>query len=92
MSSKNSLKTMAENFIEKSIESSPHINKLISGVTIMALETKKIAEAILTLSNRLDDHETIILKLMESQQRAASKDSLDSFDVTKQKEKSSKPN
>lgn len=81
---------MMEGFIEKSIASSPHFRKLVDSMTILALESKKVAEAILVLNNRLNDHEQLILKLVELQ-RNKPKDSLD-IDLLKNKEKPSKPN
>lgn len=81
---------MMEGFIEKSIASSPHFRKLVDSMTILALESKKVAEAILVLNNRINEHEQLILKLVELQ-RAKPKDSLD-IDLLKTKEKPSKPN
>jgi hypothetical protein len=90
MSEKSAFKSMMEGFIEKSIASSPHFRKLVDSMTILALESKKVAEAILVLNNRLNEHEQLILKLVELQ-RAKPKDSLD-IDLLKTKEKPSKPN
>jgi hypothetical protein len=90
MSEKSAFKSMMEGFIEKSIASSPHFRKLVDSMTILALESKKVAEAILVLNNRLNDHEQLILKLVELQ-RNKPKDSLD-IDLLKNKEKPSKPN
>lgn len=89
MTTKNTLKTVVENFIEQSIVSSSYIKKIIANITIMALESKKITETILLLNKRLDDHETIILKLLESN-KASQKDSL--VEILNSKEKNSKPN
>jgi hypothetical protein len=90
MSEKSAFKSMMEGFIEKSIVSSPHFRKLLDSMTILALESKKVAEAILVFNNRLNEHEQLILKLVELQ-RAKPKDSLD-IDLLKTKEKPSKPN
>lgn len=90
MSEKSAFKSMMEGFIEKSIASSPHFRKLVDSMTILALESKKVAETILVLNNRLNDHEQLILKLVELQ-RNKPKDSLD-IDLLKNKEKPSKPN
>jgi len=89
MTTKNTLKMVVENFIEQSIVSSSYIKKIIANITIMALESKKITETILLLNKRLDDHETIILKLLESN-KASQKDSL--VEILNSKEKNSKPN
>jgi len=90
MSEKSAFKSMMEGFIEKSIASSPHFRKLVDSMTILALESKKIAEAILVLNNRINEHEQLILKLIESQSNKP-KDSLN-IDLLKTKEKPSKPN
>ena len=91
MSTKNTLKTMAKSFIEQAVESSEHIKKLIAGMTLIAVETKKIAELMLVLSKRLDEYEMIIFKIIEVQE-ALKKNSFDSSDLLKSKEKSSKSN
>lgn len=85
-----SLKKMLKNFIEQSIETSTYVNKLMSNVTLIATESKKIADIIFLLNKRIDDHEILILKLLEHQ-HSASKNSVD-VNILKTKEKSSKPN
>ena len=65
--SKSSLKTLIEGFIEDAIISSSFIDKVITNITLIALESKKIAEAILTLNDRLTVHEDLILKLAQTQ-------------------------
>ena len=82
---------MAKSFIEQAVESSEHIKKLIAGMTLIAVETKKIAELMLVLSKRLDEYEMIIFKIIEVQE-ALKKNSFDSSDLLKSKEKSSKSN
>ena len=79
-----------ESFIERSIESSPHFRKLLDSMTILAVETKKIAETIFILNNKIKEHEQLILKLAELYQ-AKSKDS-PNIDLLATKEKPSKPN
>jgi hypothetical protein len=80
MSQKNSFKTMIENFIEDAIVSSSHIHKLISSVTLIAQESKRITELILVLNDRLNTHEELILKLAQANRNAA-KDPLDSVGI-----------
>lgn len=82
---------MAKSFIEQAVESSEHIKKLIAGMTLIAIETKKVAELMLVLSKRLDEYEMIIFKIIEVQE-ASKKNSFDSSDLLKSKEKSSKSN
>jgi len=86
---KSPLKLMIEGIIEEAIVASTHINKIVSGVTLMALETKKIAETILILNDRINTHEDLILRLAQAQR----KDPGESIDtMTKVKQKPSKPN
>ena len=91
MSEKSALKLMLEGFIEKSIAASPHFIRLIDAVTIIAVESKKMAEAVLILNNRMNVYELFILKLIEIQRSNKQKDSLD-IDILKTNEKPSKPN
>jgi hypothetical protein len=91
MNSKNTLKSMIENFIERSMETSQYIKKLAASVTIIAVESKKLAEVIFTLNQRVNDHEELLLKLIEMQ-RHTTKDQIDSIDIALNKEKFSKPN
>ena len=65
--SKSSLKMLIQGFIEDTIVSSSFINKIIMNITLVALESKKIADAILTLNDRLNIHEDLILKLAQTQ-------------------------
>jgi|GEM_PF-3530389 len=92
MSAKSPIKNIVDSFIEQSIESSSQVKKLITSVTLIAMESKKIAEAILVLSKRLDEHEELILKIVELQRGNSVKDPVDSIEFIKSKEKSSKPN
>lgn len=86
---KSPLKTMVEGIIEEVILSSAHVNKIVTSLTLMALETKKLAETLLILNERLDTHEDMILKLAQTRH----KDPADSIDtMMKVKQKPSKPN
>lgn len=86
---KSPFKTMIEGFIEESIATSIHVNKIVSSITLVALETKKLAESLLVLNDRLNTHEELILKLAKAQR----KDSSESIDtMLKEKPKPSKPN
>jgi len=91
MSEKNGFKGVIESFIEKSIESSSYLNKVIDNISIIANETKKVAEAILILNNRINEHEHLILTILELQ-KIKQKDSFE-IDILKSKDKKpSKPN
>lgn len=86
---KSPFKTMIEGFIEEKIATSTHINKIVTSLTLVAVETKKIAETILTLNERLNTHEELILKLAQTQR----KDPTESIDnMLKAKPKPTKPN
>jgi len=86
---KSPLRTMVEGIIEEAIVSSAHITKIVSSITLVALETKKLAETILILNDRLNAHEDLILKLTKVQQKETT-DSIDT--ITRVKQKPSKPN
>lgn len=90
MSQKSAFKLMVENIIEEAIVSSTHIGKLISSVTAIANESRKIAETILILNDRLNSHEELILKLAQLQ-RTSAKDPTE-IDFSKSKQKPQKPN
>lgn len=91
MSEKNGFKGWAESFIEKTIESSQHLKKIVDNITLIANETQKVAQAILALNNRINEHEQLILRLVELQ-KIKPKDPLE-IDILPQKNKKpSKPN
>jgi hypothetical protein len=67
MTSKSGFKAMAEKFIEDSLEVSPLLKKIAHSITLVATESKRLAELMLVINNRLNTHEEIILRLVEAQ-------------------------
>ena len=64
---KSGLKGLVDEYIEGALASSDVINVILKGMTIVATESKKIADYITALNDRLDQHEKIILALVEAQ-------------------------
>ena len=91
MTSKNSFKTLLEKVFDESLESSKFMNKIINNVTLMATETKKIAELLMRMNDRINQHEKIILMLLDAQNEKDKKEKIVDY-VMKPKEGSSKPN
>lgn len=67
MSVKSGFKTIIEKFLEDSIESSSFLKKISNNVSLLSEDLKKLSEVLITLNYRLDAHEQIIIKLLESQ-------------------------
>ena len=64
---KSGLKGLVDEYIEGALASSGVINVILKGMTIFATESKRIADYITALNDRLDQHEKIILALVEAQ-------------------------
>lgn len=61
----NGLKVMLDSLFESSLINSSSFGNLVNNVRILALETKKLAEFIVTLKSRLDQHENLIMSLYD---------------------------
>lgn len=80
------LKSLFEVFFDKSIASSSVTKTLIGNIKTIAVETKKIAECLVAMNERLDLHEKIIEDLYDREEKVV-------FDYSaKRKEGTSKPN
>jgi len=88
MTSKRGLKDIINELFESSLISSKFIQKIVQNITIVANESKKIADVLLTLNDKINYHEQLILKLINMQ--IENKDKLD-YDI-KSKNDISKPN
>ena len=88
MTSKRGLKDIINELFESSLTSSKFIQKIVQNITIVANESKKIADVLLTLNDKINYHEQLILKLINIQ--IENKDKLD-YDI-KSKNDISKPN
>jgi len=80
---------MLEKMFEKMLESSSYTDKLAQSISLVALESKKIAETLIFINDRLNAHEKVILHLVESQKK--SKEASD-FSLKSIKQEPSKPN
>ena len=88
MTSKRGLKDIINELFESSLTSSKFIQKIVQNITIVANESKKIADVLLTLNDKINYHEQLILKLINIQ--IENKDKLD-YNI-KSKNDISKPN
>lgn len=83
----NGLKVMLDSLFESSLINSSSFGNLVNNVRILALETKKLAEFIVTLKSRVDQHENLIMSLYDQKNEKAV------FEYTKTtKTGTSKPN
>jgi len=83
---KPSLKNLFDSFFDNSLASSSITKLLINNIKTIATETRKIAENLVVLNERLDIHEKIITELYNKEEKTT-------FDYSaKRKEGASKPN
>lgn len=90
MSAPGLFKTIAKNMFEESLASSKYIKKILDNMILVANETKKIADALIKMNERLNQHEEAILKIIELQQKNQIDDVEHLF--SKSKQEPSKPN
>lgn len=64
MKLKDSIKSMVDKMVEESLMASNYMKKLLNNITIIAVETKKLTDHVLTMNSRLNKHEEIILRLV----------------------------
>jgi|APGre2960657404_1045060.scaffolds.fasta_scaffold323677_2 hypothetical protein len=90
----NSFKSFLGKVFEDSLSSSEFMKKIIDNVTTVAAETKKIADLMLKMNERLNQHERVILTLLDlhnERERKEKEKNADHANV-KLKEKQEKPN
>lgn len=90
MTTKNNLKSIIEKFFEESLVSSEYMTKLIKTITTFALEVQNIVNAVTIINDRLNQHEQLLLNLVNLQKEK--KDVVDYSLKPTQKTKPSKPN
>ena len=78
-----------EGVLEESIASSTVVNTLLNCMKAMANETKKITDTVIKLSERIDQHEKILVQLCELQE---TKEVVASVDYSQKKKNSTKLN
>lgn len=83
----NGLKGLFDTIFESSLISSSTFTTLVNNVRLVALETKKLAEIMLVLKDRLDKQEILLMSLHDQ------KNDSQVFEYTKSgKTRTSKPN
>jgi hypothetical protein len=87
MTTSNSLKSLLSNMFEESLKSSEYVSTLVIGVTNLVKQTTKLAEMMVRVQERLEEHERALLFLTEKHKKV---DSLDRF--SRPSEKNNKPN
>lgn len=84
------IKGIIEGLLEDSISSSAVVLALVSNVKIIANESKRLAEFLMQLNDRIEQHEKIILQICDLQK---SKDKPTSaFDYPQKNKETPKPN
>jgi hypothetical protein len=84
---KSGIKGILDEVLENAVNSSSVVGLLLNSVKILAVETKKVAEAVTNIHERLNKHEQAIQLLCEVQ-----KEKSDYTDFTNQKKSDAKPN
>ncbi len=92
MSSSGSFKSLMEKVFDESLQTSTFVKKIIDNVSITTLETKKIADILFKLNERLNQHEKIILTLLDLHTSEKEKEKNVNYVDIKPKEKPQKPN
>jgi|688.fasta_scaffold737060_3 hypothetical protein len=90
MNPKSYFKFTIEKLLEDSLISSEYMKKIFNNITIIAVETKKMAETVMKMNDRLNQHEEIILQL--ANQINQTKEKNDSLSYVKSNREPSKPN
>jgi len=85
---KSGLKNIIDNFFENSLAASKYMKTMIHNISLVATETKKLADIILRMNDRLDRHEIAIADLYDLKSDGGGP----SLDLPKTSKQSSKPN
>lgn len=65
MSENNSLKNLLSNLLEDSLKKSEYMSAVVASFTNLAKQTSKLAEMMVRVHERLDEHEQIMLMMSE---------------------------
>lgn len=86
MTAKERLKSIFENLLEDSLHTSEYVKKIVTAMSMVASESKKITDLVLIINERLYHHEELILMLLDQQKEKTKKEgqSLDLFSNNKQ--------
>ncbi|MBM3194168.1 MAG: hypothetical protein FJZ60_00205 [Chlamydiae bacterium] len=80
---------MVDKLVEESLMASNYMRNLLNNITIVVVETKKLTELVITMNDRLNKQEEIILRLVNQNQ---SKTKSDHLEYSKQKKEPPKLN
>jgi len=89
MKLKGSIKSVVDKLVEESLMASNYMRNLLNNITIVVVETKKLTELVITMNDRLNKQEEIILRLVNQNQ---SKTKSDHLEYSKQKKEPPKLN
>jgi nucleoside-triphosphatase THEP1 len=91
-----SLKSFVSKMFEESLRASEFMSKIIDNVGEMAVEIKKVADLLLKTNERLNQHERVILTLLnlhnERERKEKEKEKNVDYTNVKSAEKPPKPN
>ena len=65
MNTKSAFKTLIEKAFDDSLKSSQYLSKVIDNIIITANEAKKLANLVLKMNDRINQHERMILTLLD---------------------------
>lgn len=87
-------KSFLKKIFEEYLQASELAKKLVDNITITALETKKIADLMLKMNDRLNQQERVILTLLDlhNERERREKEKNTEYVSVKPKDKSKKPN
>jgi hypothetical protein len=92
---KTDIRSIVESITEKALSTSASFLALCDAVQSIASESKKIAEMLLAVNERVNRHEKALFAMysvIEKSNQNTKKDSIDFADLTKEKNASRKPN
>jgi len=87
-----SLKSIVNKILEDSLRTSTFISSLVNNFSKMAEETKKIADLLLKINERLNQHEDVILTLVKLHDERVKKERNIDYVEIESKQKPNKPN
>lgn len=91
-SSKSSFRSVVDKLIEESISSSDYMKKVFNNVATLAVEAKKITDMVLKMNDKLNQHEEIILRLLNQTYQQKPQKKEDFFSYPEKKKDPEKPN
>lgn len=78
-----------DEFAESIISSSPTTGHIVKNLQLIAKETKNLMDLVLKMNERLNQHEQILLSIIEEKEE---KEKIPGFEFTKTHKQTQKPN